>query len=137
MDITVVNISKGPLEFNREAIKNFQLTNLSFNITPRLRYSNESDYLGFQIDLIITQENTQIFKGGFLIGLSVVDWSKDLKNGLDLNKEKHKLIEISKTVWMVAIGIVAIQTSFDDFSGIILPTINYEDFSKEILLIPS
>ena len=67
MDITVVNISKGPLEYNREAIKNFDLNSLSFNITPRLRYSTESDYLGFQIDLIITQENTQILKGGFLI----------------------------------------------------------------------
>lgn len=135
MDISVINISKGPFDFNKEAVKDLDLNKVSLDVTPRLRYSKESDYLGYQIDLIITQEKIQILKGGFLIGFAIKDWSKDLKAGLDLNKEKEKLFKISKTAWLVATGIVAMQTSFDQFNGIILPTINYEDLGKEVILI--
>lgn len=137
MEITVINISKGPLKFNNKACENINFNKLSFDITPRLRYSIDSDYLGFQIDLIVTQENTQILKDGFLIGLAVKDWSAHLKNGLDLNQNRTPLIEICRSSWLIATGIVAIQTSVDKFPGIILPQINYEEFSNEVILVPN
>ena len=137
MDITVINISKGPHELNTESLENFDLSKLFFNITSRLRYSSESDYVGFQIDLTIMQEKTQLFKSGFLIGLAISDWAKDLQNGLDLNKNREKLEEICKTVWLVATGIVAMQTSEGKPNGFVLPRVNYDRFSKDVLLIPN
>lgn len=137
MDIRIINISKGPHEVNKEVFKELDLSKLSFNINSRLRYSSESDYVGFQIDLLIMQDKTQVFKSGFLVGLAIDDWAKDLQDGLDLNKNREKLLEICKTVWLVATGIVALQSSVEDFNGIILPTVDYEDFSKDVLLIPN
>lgn len=137
MDIKIVNISKGPHEFNKEAIREFDLNKLSFSVNSRLRYSTESDYVGFQIDMIIMQENTKVFRSGFLVGLAITDWAKDLQNGLDLNNNREKLPEICKTVWLVSTGIVALQSSEECFNGIVLPAIDYEKFSREVLLIPN
>lgn len=137
MEITIVNISKGPCELNEEALRELDFKKLSFSIASRLRYSSESDYVGFQIDLMAMQEKTQIFKSGFLIGLAITDWSKDLQAGLDLNKNREKLPEICKTAWLVATGIVVLQSSNENFSGIVLPKIDYNGFSKDVLLIPS
>ena len=137
MDITIVNISKGPHELNEDILKDLDAIKLSFNISSRLRYSSKSDYVGFQIDLMIMQEKTQIFKSGFLIGLSVADWAKDLQAGLDLNSNREKLHEICKVVWLVATGIVAEQSSDGDFNGIVLPSVDYEEFSKDVILIPN
>lgn len=136
MDINVVNISKGPYELTRDVIEHVEISKLSFNVTSRLRYSQDSDYLGFQIDLLVIQDTTQVFKSGFLIGLLVQDWSKSLKEGLDLNQNHSKLIPICQTAWLVATGIVAIQSSSPNFNGIILPTINYEKFCREVILSP-
>lgn len=47
MDISVINISKGPFDFNKEAVKDLDLNKMSLDVTPRLRYSKESDYLGY------------------------------------------------------------------------------------------
>lgn len=137
MAIDIINISKGPHELNAEILEKFDASKLSLNVTSRLRYSTESDYVGFQIDLLIMQGNTQMFKSGFLVGLAISEWSKDIRDGLDLNKDHGRLLEICNTVWLVATGIVAMQSSTDKFSGIVLPTINYEDFSKEVILIPN
>ncbi len=138
MTITIVNISQGPYELNKEAIEKLDLKLLSFNITSRLRYSVDSDYVGFQIDLSIMQQTTQVFKSGFLVGMAIADWSKDLQNGLDLNNNREKLTEICRTVWLVATGIVALQTADSShLRGIILPDINYEAFSKDVILIPN
>lgn len=137
MDITVVNISKGPYELNKEALKDVESGKLSLNVTSRLRYSTESDYVGFQIDMMVMQKNTQVFKSGFLIGLLMEDWSMELKAGLDLNTHREKLLDICRTVWLVATGIVALQSSEGDFGGIILPSVNYEDFSKDVVLVPA
>lgn len=136
MDITIVNISQGPRELNNEAISKLDLNKLTFNVNSRLRYSQESDYVGFQIDLMIMQENTQVFKCGFLVGLAIVGWAKELHDGLDLNKNREKLAEICKTVWLVATGIVAIQTSETQSDGIVLPAIDYTSFSQDVILIP-
>ena len=68
MDIAVVNISEGPNELNSGVLDNLELSILSFNVTPRLRYSDKSDYVGFQLDLMVMQENTQVFRSGFLVG---------------------------------------------------------------------
>lgn len=135
MDIAVVNISKGPNELNSVVLDNLEVSKLSFNVTPRLRYSGKSDYVGFQLDLMVMQGNTQVFRSGFLVGLVIADWANNLDNGLDINKNREPLAEICKTVWLVATGIVAMQSSTEDFSGIVLPKINYEDFSKDVLLI--
>lgn len=137
MDITIVNISQGPHELNQEVLKNIDLGKLSLNITSRLRYSSESDYVGFQIDLMAMQEKTQVFKSGFLVGLAITGWSNELKNGLDLNKNREKLHEICKTVWLVATGIVALQSYDTQFNGIILPAVDYNELCKEVLLIPA
>ena len=136
MDISIINISTGDHILNKEALKDFDVRKLTLNVTSRLRYSSSSDYLGFQIDMVVMQENVQVFKSGFLVGLAIVDWAKDLQNGLDLNNNREKLPEICKTVWLVATGIVAMQSSDDKFSGIILPSLNYDDFSKEVILMP-
>lgn len=109
MNITVVNISKGPYELNKEALKDVESGKLSLNVTSRLRYSTESDYVGFQIDMMVMQKNTQVFKSGFLIGLLMEEWSMELKAGLDLNTHREKLLDICRTVWLVATGIVALQ----------------------------
>lgn len=69
------------------------------------------------------------------VGLVIADWTKNLNNGLDINKDRGALVEICKTVWLVATGIVVMQSSTEDFGGIVLPKINYEDVSKDILLI--
>lgn len=135
MDIAVVNISEGPNELNSGVLDNLELSKLSFSVTPRLRYSDKSDYVGFQLDLMVMQENTQVFRSGFLVGLVIADWAKNLNNGLDINKDREALVEICKTVWLVATGIVVMQSSTEDFGGIVLPKINYEDVSKDILLI--
>lgn len=137
MDITVVNISIGPHELNVESLGDLDLSKVIFNVTSRLRYSKESDYAGFQIDMMIMQENTQVFKSGFLVGLAISDWAKDMQNGQELNMNRDKLLSIAKTVWLVAIGIVAIQTSTENFGGIILPEPEYESFINDIILIPS
>ena len=135
MDISVINISKGPNELNSKALDMLDSSKLSFNVTPRLRYSDKSDYVGFQIDLMVMQDNTQVFRSGFLVGLAITGWAHDLQNGLDLNKNHERLTEICETVWLVATGIVAIQSSTEGFNGLVLPKINYEDFSKDVLLI--
>ena len=137
MDISIVNISKGPHELNKDILKELDAKKISFNISSRLRYSSKSDYVGFQIDLMIMQEKTQVFKSGFLVGLSVADWAKDLQTGLDLNTNREKLYDICKVVWFVATGIVAEQSSDGDFNGIILPSVDYEAFSKDVILIPN
>ena len=137
MDITIINISKGPHELNKDILKDLDAKKLSFNISSRLRYSPKSDYVGFQIDLMIMQDKTQVFKSGFLVGLAISDWAKDLQDGLDLNTNRGKLHDICNTVWLVATGIVALQSSEGDFCGIILPAVNVEDFSKEVLLLPN
>ena len=137
MDISIINISKGPYELNHEVLKDLDPKKLSFNITSRLRYSTDSDYVGFQVDLMVMQEKTQVFKSGFLVGLAIADWAKDLQNGLDLNNNRKKLHDICKTVWHVATGVVDMQSTDEHFNGIILPTIDYTDFSKDILLIPN
>lgn len=137
MDIAVVNISKGPYELNKEVLNEIKAEKLSFNITPRLRYSTGSDYMGFQIDLTVMLEKTQVFKSGFLIGMAIVDWAKGLQEEPDLNSNRQKLNEICKTAWLVATGIVALQSADKNFNGIILPSINSEDMSKDVILIPS
>ena len=137
MNIKIVNISQGPHELNKEALKELELSKLSFNITSRLRYSSDSDYVGFQIDLMVMQEKLQVFQSGFLVGIAIDNWAHDLRNGADLNTHREKLHEICKAVWFVATGIVALQSSEGQFNGIILPTVNYEDFSKDVLLIPN
>lgn len=139
MDINVVNVSLGPHEFNEEALKGIDKRELSFNITPRLRYSPESDYVGFQIDMTVMYEKTQVFRSGFLVGLAIVGWARDLQAGLDLNTNREKLPEICKTVWLVATGIVAMQSQSmeNQHSGIVLPEIDFGNFSKDVLLIPT
>jgi hypothetical protein len=137
MDITIVNISKGPYELNEEALKEYNPNELSFSVTTRLRYSSESDYVGFQIDLIIMQDKIEVFKSGFLVGMAIADWGKDLQNGLDLTNNRWKLNEICKTAWLVATGIVALQSSNANFNGIMLPSINYEGLSNDVILLPS
>lgn len=123
MDITIVNISQGPHEFNKEDLNYNELYKLSFNVTSRLRYSSDSDYVGFQIDLLIMQEKTQVFKSGFLVGPAIADWAKSLQNGLDLNNNREKIQDICKTAWLVASGIVALQSSEGNFNGIVHPKI--------------
>lgn len=137
MDITVVNISKGPHELNKEALKDYEISKLSLNAAPRLRYCADSDYIGFQIDLTIMQENTVLFKSGFLIGMAIAGWAKDLKEGLDLNADRKKLAEICRTAWYIATGIVAMQSSEDSNRCIVLPAIDAEAFCNDIILLPS
>lgn len=137
MDIKVINISQGPHQLNKEALKDFDPFALSFNVTSRLRYSAKSDYIGFQIDLAINHGNTQVFRSGFLIGFAISDWAKDLQNGLDLNNNRGKIPEICKFAWLVATGIVAIQSATDRFRGIVLPAINYDKLSKDVILVPN
>ena len=108
MDIRIINISNGPHEMNSEAANTIDFNKLSLETTARLRYSDQSDYVGFQIDLMIMQDKVQMFKSGFLVGLTVEGWSEDLQKGLDLNNNRSKLPEICKTVWMVAKGDIAI-----------------------------
>lgn len=136
MNIAVVNVSQGPYELNKEILEDIDLNNLSLNVTSRLRYSAESDYVGFQIDMMVMQKNTQVFKSGFLIGLFAEGWSSELKDGLDLNTHREKLLDICRTVWLVATGIVALQSSAGKFGGIMLPSVNYEEFSKDVVLVP-
>lgn len=137
MDITIINISKGSHNLNKEILKEFELEKLSFNITSRLRYSVESNYVGFQIDLLVMQENTQVFKSGFLIGMVIKNWSEDLKKGLDLNSNRDKLTELCKSAWLVATGIVALQSSTEQFPGIILPPVDFDEFSRDVILLPA
>ncbi len=136
MECKVINISQGPQELNRSVLKEHGDRSLSFDIRPRLRYSSNQDYVGFQFDILVLQEKTQVYKTGFLIGLAIKDWAKDIQQDLDLSKHRQIISEICEFAWMVATGIVAVQSSFDDFRGIILPTINYKELSKEVLLVP-
>ncbi len=137
MDIRIINISNGPHEMNSEAANVIDFNKLSLETTARLRYSDQSDYVGFQIDLMIMQDKVQMFKSGFLVGLTVEGWSEDLQKGLDLNNNRSKLPEICKTVWMVATGIVAVQSACPHFNGFILPDIDFDQFSKDVILIPN
>ncbi|MDE7444071.1 MAG: hypothetical protein K2M65_07925, partial [Muribaculaceae bacterium] len=95
------------------------------------------DYVGFQLDITLTFENTQVLKTGFLIGMLVRNWSDMLKSGVNLTNERNRLSDICRTGWLVATGVIAQETKTLQTPEFILPPIDIEKFTKEVLLISS
>jgi hypothetical protein len=130
-NIAIINFSKGPCDVEREQWATSDPGKFKMNVTPRLRYSDDSDYVGFQLDITVTCEKMEILKTGFLIGMEVDGWSKAVKS-----KESDILNDICQTGWLVATGIVAEQTSYDKRTNVILPRIEISNLVKEIQLCP-
>ncbi len=130
-NIAIINFSKGPFDFDRKQWDTSDPDKLKMNVTPRLRYSDDSDYVGFQLDITVTCEKMEILKTGFLIGMKVEGWSGSVKS-----KESNILNDICQTGWLVATGIVAEQTYYDKKTNVILPRIEISNLVNDIQLYP-
>ena len=135
-NIVIVNFSKGPLYFDGELFAKSEKEKINLSVVPRLRYSQSSDYIGFQLDVILTLENTQIYKTGFLIGMLVPEWSEMLKSGVNLTIERARLLDICRTGWLVATGVIAQQTQTPQ-GEFILPPVDIKKLTEEVLLVSS
>lgn len=136
-DIVIINLSNGPFDFNRQLFEATSPDKFNLSVIPRLRYSGESDYVGFQLDITITADERQVLKIGFLIGMMVKGWSEMLKSGVNLTNERERLIGICKNGWLVATGIIAQATTVSQTKDFILPPIDMARFANEVLLISS
>lgn len=136
-NIIIINYSNGPFSFNSELYASVDKKDLKLSVVPRLRYSSNSDYVGFQLDITLTAGNTQVLKTGFLIGMIVRGWSDMLKSGVNLTTERQQLLNICQTGWYVATGIVAQETKASGTEEFILPPINAAKFTEEVLLMSS
>lgn len=136
MDIKIRNVSKGPYAFNAECLKSQKNVELTYNIASHLRYSKKHDYVGFQLDILVIHDDRQIYKSGFMIGMEISGWSDDLNKNTNLDENRNRIIDIYKAGWFVATGIVSMQTTVDDFDGMVLPTFDYEKLAAEVILMP-
>ena len=134
MEIRIINLSKGPSINNADKFTDEQKKDVRLEVTPRLRYAKNTDYLGFQLDIIFTCDDKILYRTGFLIGMAVKGWKELLDSDIDLLSNREKLIPIAETAWMVATGVVAEQTALPGQNPIILPPIITEDFIQEITL---
>ena len=135
MNISIINFSKGPCIYNEDVRRKASENNVEYEITPRMRYSDDSDYIGFQLDIIVMDAEKLVYKTGFLIGLAVNGWSEKLRGGLDLDKNREVIDHICECAWYVASGIVAQQTALSDGMSIILPAIDISKFRKQVILL--
>lgn len=136
MEITVINFSKGPSSFNSELWEKADKTQASLEITPRLRYSADSDYVGFQLDFLIAHEQTFYYRAGFLIGLHVEGWSDLVRSNPNVLEHKDAIESIYRTAWLVATGVVAQQTTPKGSGLVVLPPFN-PDMTGNIITLPS
>ncbi|MDE5975698.1 MAG: hypothetical protein K2G69_04025 [Muribaculaceae bacterium] len=132
----VVSYSPGPFEFNKEVRDRIKLESLKFSVASRLRYTDDSDFVGLQIDVLVDQEEGRLLTFGFVAGLKISDWVKTLKDGIDLTADRSPLIPACEKVWDMAIGIVASRT-YDDKPGFILPPISAARIAEDTILLNS
>ncbi|MDE7413318.1 MAG: hypothetical protein K2N05_05960 [Muribaculaceae bacterium] len=62
----VVSYSPGPFEYNKDLREKIKLESLKFSVSSRLRYSEDSDFVGLQIDVIVEHKEGRLLNFGFV-----------------------------------------------------------------------
>lgn len=134
MKIEVINYSQGPVNIVPDLWKNRKLEGSPVSIKSNLRCSQKSDFIGFQMDLKVDQEDETAFSMGFLIGMKVEGWSDILQISSDPEEIRKHIKDICEYFWTLATGVVAVTSSADHSRSLILPPLDIEKFIKDVII---
>ena len=137
MNIKIESYSQGPKEFNPEVLKKNSSLALRLTFSPRLRYSQNDDIVGFQLDINAEIDKVNVLRFGFLLAMTAEGFSESLKelNG-NLSADLSIIYPLCDTLMLVATGAIASFTATQEIPGIILPEIKVEEFAKIVTLLP-
>ena len=133
----MINYSRGPLKINQELWNNSEEGSEELSMSPQLRYSKDSNYVGVQLDMVIGYDSTPAVKLGFLIGMDCEGWTKMFEDGWTPTDDRKPLYELCSIFWQLATGVVAASTTTDLRNGFILPTMDVEQLADMLALVPS
>lgn len=133
MEIKIVNYSRGPIEINKELWLNAGDSEFDLAVRTHLKYSVDSDLVGFQVDLnlVKTAERTPVMNIGLLIGLRINGFNELI--AIDSEKESN-MVEICRYVWPMVIGAVAASSAIDCDKPLVLPTVDTSKLAREVIL---
>ena len=129
----VLSYSPGPFEYDHDPEKPIDLEKLSVSVASRIRFAEDSDFVGLQLDIAVDEDNHNFLKTGFVAGLRIEGWSDFLRGGGDLRADRAPLVKACAKVWDMAIGIVASHTVFKG-RGFILPPIAPQKIADDTIL---
>lgn len=130
MDIKIVSYSQGPCEI----LDKFHELKKDVNIEamPQIRFSQNSDFIGFQIDMKFWANDEVVVKFGFLIGMIITGWSEAFSKGESPVKNKFIIKALCEKAWLVGTGLLMARSKENLDKAIILPDIDFDKFADDI-----
>lgn len=135
MDIRLLNYSAGPFVGDQDLWNKLEnREDLNVNVVSRLRYTPGVDVFGLQFDFIISHENCQIIKTGYLFGMEIAKLEDYVDDRLTSEINKKNIAEIVKFIWPYVVGAFAARCA-DNSIQMILPNIDFVKFADEVMLV--
>lgn len=133
MEIKIESYSQGPKDFNPKVLMENSSYPMKITFSPRLRYRQDDDIVGFQLDIIGETNDVQVLRVGFLLAMRAEGFSESVKGMKGRLSDNLSLVyPLCRILMMVATGVVASVTATRELPGIILPEIKVEEFAKII-----
>lgn len=137
MNISLVSYSNGPIELNVELLNNVKSQDFDIDAISQLRYSQDSDFVGFQIDFKIADNNTIFLKAGFLLGFRIEGWEGAVNESDHFRSNRKAIAEIINYAWPIITGILAARCADHRGRAYILPQIDYNNYAELVNIIES
>lgn len=137
MEIKIVSYSPGPCEISDKFQELKNETDVNVEAIPQIRFSQDSDFIGFQIDIKFWAKNEVIVKFGFLIGMAATGWSEAFSDGESPVKNKNIIKALCEKAWLVGTGLLMARSKEKLIKAIILPDIDIEKFADDVDFVDS
>lgn len=135
MNIDVVSYSPGPCEIDPKFSGISAEAEIKVEAMPQVRYSDNSNFLGVQIDIEFFADEKRIVRFGFLIGLVVAGWTETFEKGENPTKNEDLIKLCCEKAWLVGTGILMSKSIEQIKHAIVLPSINLDSFVKDVRFI--
>ncbi len=132
MDIKIVSYSPGPFEICDRFHELKKEMEVNVEAMPQIRFSQKSDFIGFQIDINFWADNEVAIKFGFLIGMVVEGWTEAFSKGENPQNDKNIIKALCERAWLVGTGLLIARSNDKFDKSIILPDIELDKFADDV-----